>query len=396
MNGHNLNKSLGRIIHSRYYDLIIADTLRYIALALISLFVPIYLLKIAYSIPEIAIFEISLFASAIFFHFIILKNINKIRVKRALVFSYLAEILFYILLYNSLALIQSCGKYGFLVMLGSINVLASALYWTAHHIYFFNSSDSKNSGRKLGLLNSIPVALGVVSPFLGGILITKFGFHIAFFASVLLLILASLALFFSKGIDTHLQLNIEKVFDFDYDIKNWIYFIEGLNYVAVAFMWPVFMFVMAVKILSMGLIYLFANTAYSIITFIGGKISDRHGSRLIGRIGAIGHSFSLVARALSTSVLGMTLSVTMGGAFGSLMHIALDSGFYKHSHEKQGSAIMNRELYMHLGRITLVLIFLFVLMFWDARVALIFSMFLAAFLTFILNFIIKKDRNIID
>ena len=178
MNGHNLNKSLGRIIHNRYYDLIIADTLRYISLALISLFVPIYLLEIGYTIPEIAIFEIGLFTSAIFFHFIILKKINKIRVKRALVFSYFAEILFYILLYNSIALIQFCGAYKFLLILGLVNVTASALYWTAHHIYFFNSSDSKNSGRRLGLLNSIPVALGVVSPFLGGVLITKFGFQI--------------------------------------------------------------------------------------------------------------------------------------------------------------------------------------------------------------------------
>jgi len=396
MNGHDLNKSLTRIIHNRYYDLIIADTLRYIALALISLFVPIYLLKLNYSIFIIAIFELILFIGAIVFHFILLKNINKIQVKRAMIISYIMDIVFYLFLYNSEIFINKWGPYFFLGILSFINIISSTFYWTAHHIYFFNSSDEKNGGQRLGMLNAVPVAIGVVSPFLGGVLISKYGFHVAFFISVLLLVLASLALLFSRGIKANIYIDIKKVFDFNYDIKNWIYFIEGLNYVATVFIWPIFMFVMAIKIVSMGLIYLFANTAYSILTYLGGKISDQHGSRLIGRIGSVGHSLSLVLRALSENVLMMSFSVTLGGFFGSLMHVALDSGFYKHSHEKQGSAIMNRELYMHLGRISLIFLFLFLLLFFEARLALIFILFFAAFLTFILNFIIQEDKSIID
>ncbi len=396
MNGHDLNKSLARMIRNRYYDLVLADTLRYIALALISLFVPIFLLKLNYSIFVIAVFELGVFIGSIIFHFILLKNINKIKVKRAMIFSYLADIIFYLFLYNASLIMDAWGPYSLLLILSFINIIASTFYWTAHHIYFFNSSDAKNGGRLLGILNSIPVAIGVISPFLGGVLISNFGFHITFFISILLLILASIVLLFSRGIEADIYINIEKVFDFNYDIKNWIYFIEGLNYVATVFIWPIFMFVMAIKIISMGLIYLFANMAYSIFTYFGGKISDQHGSRLIGRIGSVGHSLSLVFRALSENVLMMSFSVTLGGFFGSLMHVALDSGFYKHSHEYQGSAIMNREMYMHLGRISLVLLFLFTLLFLEAKTALMVIIFFAAFLTFILNFIIEKDKSIID
>jgi MFS family permease len=396
MNGHNLNKSLSRIIHNRYYDLIIADTLRYIALALISLFIPIYLLEIGYSIFTIAVFEIGLFVGSIFFHFIILSNINRIKVKRSMILSYLADILFYVLLYNSADLINLLGSYKFLLILVLVHVMASTFYWTAHHIYFFNSSNSKNGGEKLGLLKSIPVAIGVISPFLGGVLITVYGFHIAFFVSVLLLILASIGLFFSKGIHAEFKIVKSKVFDFNYDIKNWIYFIEGFDYTAATFMWPVFMFVMAVKIVSMGIIYFFANTAYSIITYIGGKFSDRHGVRKIGRIGVIGRGLSLIIRSFSKTVPGMTFALIIGGSFGSLIHIYLDYGFYMHSREHQGSAIMNRELYMHLGRMTLVFFLLFLMMFWSARISLMIAMITAGFLDIILNFIIKRDKNIID
>lgn len=396
MDGHNLNKTLIKIIHNGYYDLIIADTLRYIALALISLFVPIYLLEIGYSIFTIAIFELGLFLGSIFFHFIILKNINKIKVKRSMVISYCADILFYILLYNSSVLINYLGANNFLLILVLVYIAASVFYWSARHIYFFNSSNFENGGSRLGILNSVPVAIGIISPFVGGVLITNFGFHIAFFIGILLLIAASISLFFSSEIHIDIEIIKDQIFDFDYDIKNWIYFVEGFDYAATTFIWPIFMFVMAIKIISMGIIYLFANTAYSLITYIGGKVSDRHGVRKIGRIGVIGRGVSLFLRSFSETVPAMSFSLIIGGSFGSLMHIALDSGFYKHSHEKQGSAIMNRELYMHLGRMSLVFVLLFFMLFFDIKISLILAMILAGFLDIVLNFIIKRDKNIID
>lgn len=396
MNGHNLNRVLSNIIHNSYYELIIADTLRYIALALVSLFIPVYLLQIGYSIFAIAFFEIGLFVFSIFFHFILLQNINKLKVKRSMIISYFTDILFYFLLYNSSFLISHFGSCNFLLILVAVHVIASTFYWTAHHIYFFNSSNSKNGGKRLGLLIAIPVALGVVSPFIGGILVTIFSFHITFIISILFLVLASISLLFSKDVQTNIKIVKTKIFDFNYDSKNWIYFIEGFDYTATTFMWPVFMFVMSIKIISMGLIYFFSNMAFSILSFIGGKISDSYGVRKMGRIGVIGRGISLIWRAFTKNVFGMTLALIVGGSFGSLMHIALDSGFYKHSRIDQGSAIMNRELYMHLGRMSLVFVFVFFMLFFDDRISLMLAMILAGFLNIILNFIIKRDRRIID
>ena len=388
--------SIRHAIHSRYYDLVIADTLRSAALSMVVLFVPLFLLKKGYEIGIIAIYYLCFFVLSIIGHYVLLRVINRIGIKKSLIVSYMAEIIFCVVLYNYEKLTNIFSDNIYFLFLIIPGVVAAVFYWTAHHIYFFVSSHAKNEGAKLGFLYAIPNVLAIFMPFLGGFLITAFGFKLVFIVSIILLILASSVLFLSRSIKARINIKTDKIFDFSRDNKNWIYFIEGLNFFTTGIIWPVYMFVMSINFLSIGFIYIFANAAHAISCYMSGKISDKIGTRTLGRIGVIGHAISLALRAFSASVLSMSVILTLGGLSSAAMLVTLESAFYKHSHENIGSAIINRELHMYLGRIFMILLFLFCLLIYNIHISLVIILLFSAFATFMLNFIIKKDKIIID
>jgi len=387
---------LPRALHNRYNDLVIADTLRLVALSMISLFVPIFLLKFGFTIWAVSIMELVMFIINIFLHYFVLKHISYWGIKKTMIMSYFFNIALYMVLFYIDELVPAIGGLFFMSLITIVNAFAMVFYWTAHHVYFIGVTEAKTDGEKLGFLLSVPTLFGVASPLLGSYLITKFSFQGAFLVSAILLILASYALFFSKNINITVRVRFKEIWDFSHMRKNIIFMIEGLHFFATGFIWPLFLFYMSVKIIAIGFLYFFSSIAYSIVSYIGGKVADKKGTRYICRIGYTGHSLSLVFRALSTTIFSMSIFQIMGGIFGSLLQVSLQAGFYKHSHEHIGNAIMNRELWMYAGRISLILIFLTVLNFFPIIDALIFVLILSGAIVMSLNFIISKDYSVVD
>ena len=182
--------TLKHAIHNRYYDLVIADTLRSASLSMVSLFVPLFLLEKGYAINIIAFYYLVFYTLSIFGHYFLLKVINKIGIKNSLVISYVADIIFCVVLYNHENLAGAFGNNFYFLFLLVPAIIAIVFYWTAHHIYFFVSTQIKDEGAKLGFLYAVPTVLAIFAPFLGGFLITNFGFNLTFIASAILLTFA--------------------------------------------------------------------------------------------------------------------------------------------------------------------------------------------------------------
>ena len=289
----------------------------------IGLFVPIFLIERGFSILSVAFFELGMFSVMIPLHYYILLWINKWGVKRTLLVSYFINILFYILLFCNNYLIANIGRIGFLFAVGLLNVIAVGLYWTAHHIYFIKSINGKEAGTKLAIISGIPTIIAIASPFLGSVLITNFNFETSFIVSAVFLFIASFVLFFSGKISSiEVNLDVGKIIDKKNMGKNIIFIILGIGNSSVGLIWPLLLFFLSVKLISMGIIYLFANLAYASAGYFGGKTSDKDGSQKIVRIGAAGHGLSMILRAFSTTIISLTAFQTMGGysedCFGSL------------------------------------------------------------------------------
>lgn len=404
MDKHYHHLHIARHLHFRawlkdeYNDLVIADTLRYLALAMISLFIPIFLFKLGFTVAAVVILELAMCAACIVMHYFAIRYIPAWGLKKTLVLSYLLNIILYLFLYQASALLFHIDRTAYLAVIAVFNVSATTIYWTGHHVYFFKTTTAADSGLKAGLITVIPTLAGIVSPFLGAVLISAYGFKTMFLVSALLLAAAAVSLLFSRNINVEKSdLWWGKIFDFGRPGKNLIYFIEGIGFHATSFFWPILLFLSAVKLTSIGLLYLFSNLAFSIIGYYSGKLTDRSGNRKMITIGSLGHGSSIILRALATTITSMTIWQTMGGTFGSILHIPLEAGFYKFTDRNDYyNAIMNRELYMFLGRIFIIVVFLLILTRANTMTALIITLVIAGFSSFGIGLIARYDRSIVS
>ncbi len=390
---HNLRSAL----HDKFNDLVIADTFRLLALSIISIFIPIYLLdKVKMGLFEVAICELGGFILSIFLHYFIVSISGRVGVKKIMIGSYLTNIIACIVLYFGIPLYANLGSPLFITLIILLNALPLSMYWSAHHIYFLESTKSLEMGRKLGVLQSVPMVISIAGPFLGSVLISHYSFRGVFLMSIVFLLSASLSLTFSEDIKIKTRLSPKRIVDTKNFKKNSVFFLQGLGYCATSFIWPVLLFLASINLVMMGFFYLLSNLLNGIIVFLGGKDADKNGTSRIIRIGAAGHSLSIIMRALSDTVLSMATFQSMGGLFGGLLHVAIDTSFYKSSHKNVADAIMNRELYMHLGRITTVITLLLALSVFPPKIALVAILLLAGIATFLLTLVVGNDYSFME
>ena len=379
-------------LHDKYNDLLFADTIRLVALSMVSVFIPIFLVEQGFAIKDVALMMLGYYLGSIFLYWLLLEVIEFLGVKNAMIFSYVTTIVMYGMLFNYEIILVGMTQPMFLMMIMFLETIAQVFYWASHHIYFMRSIESKDSGKKLGLLVAVPAMVGIISPFVGSVLITECGFEGAFLVSGIMMIIAAWTLFFSSDIKVKISLRLYRVLDLRHMRKNLLLFIEGVGYGGTVFYWPLLMFAQGIKILSMGFLYLLSNIAYALTSYYGGKMCDERGAKKAGRIGAVGWGLSVIFRALVAKIWLITAIQTMGGAFGGLFHTALDADFLKSNHEHIGNAIMNREFYMYLGRALLVITFLIMLLYFDVKTALISVMVISGMATISLTTIIRS-RN---
>lgn len=359
-----------KFLQDKFNDLLLADTLRTVAMSMISIFIPIFLIEQGFAVKDVALLMLGFYIGSIFLHWLTLSVIEDLGVKNTMIVSYIANIVLYGFLFNYELMLTGLGHAYFLLIILILELMSQVFYWTSHHVYFMCSTNGEESGSKLGLLVAVPALVGIVSPFVGSLIITDYGFEGAFLVSGLMMIAASAALFFSSDIKARIRLRIGRIFDLGRMRKNILLYVDGIGYAGSSFYWPLLMFVQSVQIISMGFLYLFSNIAYAVISYMSGRVCDKTGIKRAGRIGAVGWGITIVIRSFVSSIAMMTIFQTLGGLFGGLYHTALDADFFKGGHEHIGNVIMNRELYMHAGRATLTIAFLILLLYFGVKTAL--------------------------
>jgi hypothetical protein len=388
----------GRFIHNKYNDLVIADTLRQIALSMISVFVPIYLLDLGFSLASVFLYLFLSYAGQTFATYIVTSRIERWGVKHTLIFSYLINIVLYLMLSSAEAIIAGIPHLWFIFLIAVISAIQIAFFWTSHHFYFLETDDGNGSGSKTGILNGIPVLFGIIGPLLGGFLITEEGFSLVFMISSLLLILASGSLFFSKNIKIKTKkITLKKTLDLDRSSKNWIYVLQGFKLVVFAVSWPLIMYYLDISLIGIGGVYFLANVVHSIFCYESGSWSDKRGSRRIIQIGLIGHNISLIARGLVTTITGASIWTVMGGMFGAMNAIPMEADFYRYAKKirDHANANMNREFYIIIGKLFLMIFLFITLLFFSELTTLRISMFLSSIGVLIMLIFVSVDKDLI-
>lgn len=372
MDKYHHHFDIHHFLHNKYNDFLLSHTIRSFAVSLISLFIPVFLLKQDVTMIPVILFEMILFLGSFLMHVPSILFIKKVGIKTTLIISYAVSIGFYFYLHQMSAIISILGLNWYLIILGLLNALLASLFWMSFHLLFVKSTEkSHHQGKKIGLLQAIPAIVSIASPLVGGFLITFVGFNTTFLISAGLFIVAIVPLFFSPDTKITEKIKLKNVFR-GTKYMNSIFFLEGSTFVGTAFLWPVLLFLFKIAISTMGLLYFISKIFYALLSYISGKKADIGSTQKLLVAGSTTLGFSLILRSFS-KVFAYILSSSplpfiaffqsLGGLSGPLSSIPIQSKFYKLSKENNPlEVILSRELYMTCGRMMMLTILLLLLL----------------------------------
>src|SRR3989344_312327 len=261
-----------------------------ISLSLITLFVPIYLYQLGFSLGKIILF---FFFIALYFFVLILFTpivVTKFGIRHSMLFSVSPLILYYL----GLNYIQTYPILFFI--LPFFIALSDSLLWIGYHIYFLKYSKKDERGKQLSLNYIITLLTSVLGPLFGALLITILGYGLTYTIGAGLVFLSIIPLFLSKEFKRKPNFSHKDLFNYLLNKKN-----VNLNLSFVGYsvdseinrvLWPIFIFIILQGVLHVGFIVSLTTFVSIVIIFIMGRLTDIKNKKSLIKIGAILNSLA--------------------------------------------------------------------------------------------------------
>jgi len=348
---HSSNYHLHFLKNRELNELYISVAIKSFAISMISIFIPIYLLKLNYSLTTVFIFYAILNFSHALFVIPAAKISSKYGFKHSIFYSIPILIIFYLALYT---LKQFHWPIYLLAVIFGIN---NALYWIGYHVDFSRFSDKKNRGKEVGTVKIVSSIFYVLGPIIGGLIITFVGFQALFATVSILLLTSAIPLFFSKDIHNPINFSIRRIFK-GQSIKNTFAFIGyGIEGGAASVIWPVFIFFSILNnFTTLGLVSSLSVSFSLLFVFIIGRFSDVR-RRLVLKIGSLLNTVIWGVRFFIKTTLQVFIVDSFYGISQTLIYIPFDALSYDKANKSNiVKFIMFREIVIQSGRMIFFLI----------------------------------------
>lgn len=347
-------------LHKRYghhdkelSELILSQLMRFFAISLVLLFIPIYLHGLNYSFYSIMWFFAMHFFFLIPFFFIGLKVVSHVGFKKSIAMSIPLTILY---LYLFIALESRPIP---LTILAAILALSNALYWAGAHADIAKNSTKKKRGRQVALIKGSRIGLKVISPILGASIVYLFGFTSLFKVAITLMVLSMVPFFFTKDRTYKFNFSMKRFWSAHTLSDGFYYFCEGINHQAYLIILPFLVFLSGISLLKLGGLFSFTNLAAFVGMFAIGKLID--GGKNFLRLGAWINGILLALTALVQTLFGFSTLIVLRDLLSPLLLISFEKVFYDKARTLE--YIFVREFWMGVGRMgfhfLLILIFSF-------------------------------------
>ena len=332
-------------------ELYISIAIRKFALSMISIFVPIYLIVIGYSIKEVLLFL--LFVTIIHGLLVIpaAKIATRFGLKHALFFSIPFLIIFYLLLY-------SLTEYNWpLILLAFFSGVERALFWLAYHTDFAIITNLKNRGRQIGLAKMISLLFIIIGPLVGGLMLVFLNFKTLFVLVSLLLLASVLPLFFSKDSHESLKISLKDTFK-KRKLKDALgFFGYGLEKGVTEGIWQIIVFFTILKsYISFGLITSLSLFITLIFIYFIGSFADTNRRKVL-RIFAGLNIIVFILRFFTKTALHVFSIDSVNGINKHSINLSFDALSYDKAHKtKVIQFTVFRELMILSGTAVLIIL----------------------------------------
>lgn len=335
------------VLTKKLSEIYVFIVLRALAISMIGIFIPIYLLKeLSYSLTDILFFYIVLF---VFFGLatpVCARLSSKIGFKHIMMISLGPQLLFFYLLYQ-----LDVFKVP-LFLLAVIAGIAEGLFWLSFHINFALSTDKKHRGEEIGLFYILTMVIGVAGPFLGGLILKLYNFQLLFIIAGVLLVVSMIPLLYSEDIYKISPINWDSILKYSSGKDAVKFIVYGVRLTGAGIFWPIFVFFSLLSYLSTGFIISFSSFVIIFFTWFIGKMSDRYDKNLLIRIGSFFEGIVWIIKLFVRSFFSILGAGVLGGAAYTLIDIPFGARVYDRARRsKLVEYLIFREIFLIVGRL---------------------------------------------
>lgn len=327
--------------------------IRSLALGMVLIFEPIYI----YNYFEKSLFLTLLFLGVGYGLYAVLvvyggKIMAKIGLRKTMLFSHFFFFTYYLALFF-------LYDFFWLVPLAIIlKAISLTLFWPAFHTDFVRFSEKGVQGRAVGKLNIVYLAPTIISPFIGGAILSLSGYPALFAAVLVLLLASSIPMFLSKEVHIVYADSYRKAWGRIFKKENYknslAFFSEGVEFGVVLYLWPLFMFTLAITYSTMGGIVTLALGISALFTLYMGRMSDSFTNRVwFLNVGSFLTSISWIIKYFVITPFDAFLAHTLYKICRTSASIPFQTFFYKQASLKGPEAdefIVYREIIVNLAR----------------------------------------------
>lgn len=255
----------------------IAHTINAVALSIISVYIPAYLLSLGFSLPRVIEFFVLLHGVGLIYALGVFPLLVK---KWGLLHTFKIYYPFQILHFLLLSLMKTHPiSLELVALLGGV---ANFAYWLPMNIFFIRSSHSEEMGSNLSKLFSFPLIFSIIGPLISAVLIPFVGFWIVFVITIVLLLVTFVPL--AKIQDSEIAVAISFSKSWQRLSRNKMLFVfEFLDNVIEEseWFWGVYVFLIIGSLESPGIVGSLQAIGGAIFTFLIGKFAHKHGTYFV-------------------------------------------------------------------------------------------------------------------
>lgn len=282
-----------------------ATAMRSLAVSMVGVFEPIYLYTLGYSLPDILLFYIAVYAG----FFIVLPLGGRICRRHGYEHTMLFSAPFLIVFYLSLFAIPYHPV--FLAVAVIATITHRVLYWPGYHANFATWMNGKEAGKEVSNRFAVTALASAFAPVIGGAVIVAFGFGALFIVVSMLIMLSNVPLLRTP------EMFMPQKFSYAGAVRRFAkrfgsprfltYFALGESFIALA-IWPVFIVIMIPSLLTVGFVVSLARVVNVMVTLYVGRLTDEDRKDKVLHSGTVFTVGSWLIRPFIAGPLGVFLT----------------------------------------------------------------------------------------
>lgn len=308
-----------------------AMSIKTLAISLVGIFTPIYLLNVGFTFPQVLLIDILMFSLEFLLEIPAANFAAKFGPKHSIAFSMPFYAVHYIIIW-----LMGTFKLPIwpIVVTGGI---ATAFFWEGYHWDFSHAKHRSSATSEVGKMNIFSIIIAACAPMIGGLLGGYWGMPSVFLITAVLLLLSVAPLFKTAEPHRSKKLNFGKV-KARYLWRELVaYGGEGIQNTIGATIWPIFIYLIIRNYQTLGFITTVASLLAILITYIIGKKADQRERRKYVKSGSYLMSGIYLVKALANTILDILSLNVLTSLASSISTSPFTSEYYLHADEESRS-----------------------------------------------------------